>query len=301
MQPDCSPPPAVTQNDGRQPCGGEERAGSWPLPCPQLQGCSSSVLGRTASQVGVLPSAWAGDPLLPPAFGGEGRPPALRRRRTATCCLVGVWPSVHRTGDGRAVRRSAMSMALPAPLAAPGGRTTRRTPQGGVRIPGWSCPHSRSEDGSEDLLVRARAATICWCGIGAQVAAVVGAEVVAAIGEASHCRCGCLRRRDRQCHLRPDLMLFGFNGLFSPLVGDGGEGLFTVALALGQSLLLSSRPRRRSLSLLVQWSPVNRLELVVSQPSWCGGSSFLREWSWVPFVRECNGIYLRAKCNCFKY
>jgi hypothetical protein len=28
----------------------------------------------------------------------------LRRRRTATCCLVGVWLSVHRTGDGRAVQ-----------------------------------------------------------------------------------------------------------------------------------------------------------------------------------------------------
>jgi hypothetical protein len=30
---------------------------------------------------GVLPPTWAGDPLLPPAFGGEGHPPALRRRR----------------------------------------------------------------------------------------------------------------------------------------------------------------------------------------------------------------------------
>jgi hypothetical protein len=130
MQPCCSPSPAVTQNDGRQPCGGEERAGSWPLPCPQLQGCSSSVLGRRASQVGVLPSAWAGDPLLPSAFGGEGHPPALCRRQTTTCCLVGVWLSVHRTGDGRAVRRSATSTALPAPPSAPGGRTTRRTPRG---------------------------------------------------------------------------------------------------------------------------------------------------------------------------
>jgi hypothetical protein len=130
MQPGYSPPPAVTQDDDRQPCGGEERAGPWPLPCPQLQGCSSSMLGRRASRVGVLPSAWAGDPLLPLAFRGEGRPPAFRRRRTATCCLVGVWPSVHRTGDGRVVCRSATSMALPAPLAAPGGRTTHRTPQG---------------------------------------------------------------------------------------------------------------------------------------------------------------------------
>jgi hypothetical protein len=154
MQPGCSPPPAVTQDDDRQPCGGEERAGSWPLPCPQLQGCSSSVLGMKASRVGVLPSVWADDPLLPPAFGGEGRLPALRRRRTATCCLVEVWLSVHRTSDGRAVRRSATSTVLPAPPAAPGGRTTRRTPQGGVRIPGWCFPPSRSEDGSEVLLVR---------------------------------------------------------------------------------------------------------------------------------------------------
>jgi hypothetical protein len=39
--------------------------------------------GRRASRVGVPPSAWAGGPLLPPAFGGEGRPPALWRRRTS--------------------------------------------------------------------------------------------------------------------------------------------------------------------------------------------------------------------------
>jgi hypothetical protein len=68
------------QDDDRRPCGGEERAGPWPLPCPQLQGCSSFVLGRRASRVGALPSAWAGDPLLPLAFGGEGRPPALQGR-----------------------------------------------------------------------------------------------------------------------------------------------------------------------------------------------------------------------------
>jgi hypothetical protein len=58
---------------------------------------------------------------------------------------------------------------------------------------------------------------------------------------------------------------------------DGGEGLLTVAFARGPSLLLSSRPRWRSLSMLVQWSPMSRLELVISQPLWCGGSSFLRE------------------------
>jgi hypothetical protein len=68
--------------DDHQPRGGEKRAGLRPPPCPQLQGCSSSLLGWKVSRVRALPSAWAGDPLLPPAF-GEGCSPALRRRRTS--------------------------------------------------------------------------------------------------------------------------------------------------------------------------------------------------------------------------
>jgi hypothetical protein len=186
----------VIQDDDHQPCGGEERAGLWPPPCPQLQGCSSSVLGARTSRVGVLPSAWAGDPLLPPAFGGEGRSPALRRRRTATCCLVGVWLSIHRTAT------VAPCAGRPRPRPVPRRRPHRGVVQdvvrrkGSVRVPRWPCPHSRSEDGSEGLLVHAGAAAIRRCGVGAQVAAVVGAKVVAAIGEASHCRGGCLCRRD---------------------------------------------------------------------------------------------------------
>jgi hypothetical protein len=57
---------------------------------------------------------------------------------------------------------------------------------GGGDVLGWSCPHSRSEDGSEDLFARAGAAAIRRYGSGAQVAAVVGAEVVVAAGEAPH-------------------------------------------------------------------------------------------------------------------
>jgi hypothetical protein len=44
MQPGCSPPSAVTQEDDHQPCGGEKQAGLRPLSHPQLQGCSSSSL-----------------------------------------------------------------------------------------------------------------------------------------------------------------------------------------------------------------------------------------------------------------
>jgi hypothetical protein len=99
--------------------------------------------------------------------------------------------------------------------------------RGGVCVPGWSCPYSRSEDGSEDLLMRAGAAAIRRCSVGAQVAAVVGAEVVTATGEASHCRGGCLRRRDCQCHLWLDLRLFGFNGSFSPPMWGTGARAFS--------------------------------------------------------------------------
>jgi hypothetical protein len=81
MQPGCIPSPMVIQDDDHQFGGGKKQAGLRPLPRPQLQGSSSSVLGRRAGRVGVLPPAWAGDPLLPPAFGGERHPPALRRRR----------------------------------------------------------------------------------------------------------------------------------------------------------------------------------------------------------------------------
>jgi hypothetical protein len=144
MQPGCRPPPVVIQKDDHQPRGGEKQAGLRPPPHPQLQGCSSSSLGWRASQVGALPSAWAGDPLLPPAFSGGGCSPALRRRRTsatrgrlaagrqlqrvwpfglggfgaasdaASCRLAGAWLSVHRPGDGRAVRGSATSTTSPA-------------------------------------------------------------------------------------------------------------------------------------------------------------------------------------------
>jgi hypothetical protein len=39
-------PPVVIQKDDYQPYGGEKQTGLRPPSCPQLQGCSSSVLGR---------------------------------------------------------------------------------------------------------------------------------------------------------------------------------------------------------------------------------------------------------------
>jgi hypothetical protein len=48
-----------------------------------------------------------------------------------------------------------------------------------------------------------------------------------------------------------------------PSCGDMGEGLFTAASVLRSSLLLFSRPRWRSLSLLLQRSSASRLKFVI--------------------------------------
>jgi hypothetical protein len=70
-QPGRIPSPAVTQDGDHQPLGGEKQAGLRPLPLPQLQGCSSLVLGRGVHRVGVGLCAGSG-PLLPSAIGGKG-------------------------------------------------------------------------------------------------------------------------------------------------------------------------------------------------------------------------------------
>jgi hypothetical protein len=70
-QPGCIPSPVVTQDGDHQFEGGEKQAGLRPLPLPQLQGCSSSVLGRGVRRVGARLHAGSG-PLLPSVIGGKG-------------------------------------------------------------------------------------------------------------------------------------------------------------------------------------------------------------------------------------
>jgi hypothetical protein len=52
-QPDCIPSPMVTQDGDHQFDGGEKQAGLRPLPRPQLQGSSSSLLGRRTRRAGA--------------------------------------------------------------------------------------------------------------------------------------------------------------------------------------------------------------------------------------------------------
>jgi hypothetical protein len=70
-QPGRIPSPVVTKDGDHQPLGGEKQAGLRPLPLPQLQGCSSSVLGRGVRRVGVGLCAGSGT-LLPLVIGWKG-------------------------------------------------------------------------------------------------------------------------------------------------------------------------------------------------------------------------------------
>jgi hypothetical protein len=70
-QPGRLPSPVVTQDGDHQLLGGEKQARLRPLPLPQLQGCSSSVLGRGVRRVGVGLRADSGPP-LPLVIGGKG-------------------------------------------------------------------------------------------------------------------------------------------------------------------------------------------------------------------------------------
>jgi hypothetical protein len=217
----------VIRRDDHQPCGGEKQAGLRPLPRPQLQGCSSSVLGRRVRRVGARLRVGS-DPLLPSVIGGEGRSPSVAL--AAAACLAPrperlwrcfqchflpqgrTWLPVHRMGVGRAVRGPAMSRSSLRRRLHRGVAQHVVRREGGTRVLGWSRSRSCGEDGSEDLPVRFGAAAVRRCGVGGQVAAVVGAEVVVAIGEASSTEAVASADETVSATYAPDLRLFGFNG-----------------------------------------------------------------------------------------
>jgi hypothetical protein len=194
-------------------------------------------------------------------------------RGKAKCyCLARVQHSVLRPGDcGRLHRGVAQHVVRH---------------EGGTRVLGRSCSRSCGKNGSEDLPVRFGAADARWCGVGGQVAAVVGAEVVAAregfsADEIVGATCG---------------RTSGSSALTAcprPSCGDMGEGPPAAAFALRPSLQLSCRPRWRSLSLL-QWSAASQLEFVVPQALRCGGHSNPREWN---RSSVCNGALSVGVCS----
>jgi hypothetical protein len=135
--------------------------------------------------------------------------------------------------------------------------------------------------------VVARPGGLEWGFAGGQVVAVVGAEVVAAEeGFSADETVGATRGQTS-----------GSLALIAcprPSSGYMGEGLVTAASALRSSLLLFSHPEWRSLSLLMERSPVSQPEFVVPQALRSGGCSYPREWN---RSSVCNGTLSAGVCS----
>jgi hypothetical protein len=209
-QPGYIPSPMVTQDGDHQFDGGEKQAGLRSLPRPQLQGSSSSLLGRRARRAeACLRAGWR-----PASSSGiRGRKPSSSSVEEASSSHAGDGELLLPGQGAHSVLRPGDCGRLHQGVAQ---HVVRR--EGGTHVLGRSRSRFCGEDGSEDLLVRFGAAAACWCGVGGQVAAAVGAEVVAA-GE------GFSADGDVSATCAPGLRLFGFDGLSSPLVWGRGRGL----------------------------------------------------------------------------
>jgi hypothetical protein len=135
--------------------------------------------------------------------------------------------------------------------------------------------------------VQAGVVAIRWCSADAQVAAIVGAEVVVARG-------GFFADETVGATRGQTSGSLALIACPRPSSGDVGEGLVTAASAQRSSLLLSSRLERRSLSLLVQWSAASHPEFVIPQALRCGGCSYPREWNRSSI---CNGTLSTGVCS----
>jgi hypothetical protein len=118
------------------------------------------------------------------------------------------------------------------------------------------CPRFRGEDGSEDLPVCFGAAGARWSGVGGQVDAAVGAEVVAA-GESF----SAVETVSATCG--PTSGSLALISGSRPLSGDANESLLAAASVLGPLLLLQR-------SLASHW------EFVAPRALRCGGCSYPR-------------------------
>jgi hypothetical protein len=154
------PSPAVTQDGDHQPLGGEKQAGLRSWSRPQLQGCSSSLLGRRARRAGALPPTRVGWPPPLLASGGGNHPPALRRRRPPAmpgkancCCPARMQHSVLFLAFVARTRARTCQCALERPAFAGAALVERRTPHGSLALMSGSRP--LSGDANESLPVAA--------------------------------------------------------------------------------------------------------------------------------------------------
>jgi hypothetical protein len=167
-----------------------------------------------------------------------------------------------------------------------GDRPRRRIPLG-RRSCSWVVLPLLRHDASTRRSVLARPGGLEWGSAGGRVAAVVGAEVVAA-GE------GFSADETVSATHRPTSCSLALIACPRPSSGDAGEGLVAAASALRPSLLLFNHPKRRSLSLLLERAAASQLEFVVPQALRCGGCSYPREWN---RSSVCNGTLSAGVCS----
>jgi hypothetical protein len=151
----------------------------------------------------------------------------------------------------------------------------------------WVVLPSLRHDASTWRSVLARPGGLEWGSTGGQVAAVVGAEVVAA-GE------GFPTDETVSATRGPTSGSLALIACPRPSSGDAGEGLVVAASALRSLLLLFSRPERRLLSPLTERAAASQLEFVVPQALRCGGCSYPREWN---RSSVCNGTLSAGVCS----
>jgi hypothetical protein len=176
-------------------------------------------------------------------------------RGKANCCFLDrVQLSVLHPGDGRRWHQGVAQHVV------------RR--EGGTRVLGRSRSRSCGENESEDLPVRFGAAVVCWCGVGGQVAAVIGAEVVVAIGEAASAEAVASVDDTVGATCTPGLQLFGFNGWFSSPMRGRERGPSSGNICPG-SIAAAVLPSETEVAaaLLVQRSPASHRSLLSRRPS----------------------------------
>jgi hypothetical protein len=217
-EPGCGLSLALNFKDVHYPCWGGGRAELGPASAwaaarsfPQCSG-EKGVRRPWRCQ---LPRVWL------PGLSGSGAASGATSYRWG-----GAWLPIRRTGVGCAVRGPARSRSFPRRRLHRGVAQHVVRREGGVRVLGQSRPCPCGEDGSEDLPVRTRTAAVRRCGVGGQVVAVVGAEVVVAIGEASSAETVASADETVSATCAPDLRLFSFNGWFSSLVRGRERGPF---------------------------------------------------------------------------
>jgi hypothetical protein len=154
----CIPSPMVTQDGDHQFDGGEKQAGLRPLPRPQLQGSSSSLLGRRARRAGAcLHVGWR------PASSSSiwGWKPSSSFAEEASSSHAGEGKLLL-PGQGAAFRPLSGRLWP----AAPEGLTTLRTPRGRYLCSGtvpFSFSWRRRERGPAGALWGGRRSLVrCW-------------------------------------------------------------------------------------------------------------------------------------------